>query len=101
MIKWGTPTGVARTALILGMLGWGGCTQHEESARQSLQEIDQACGAGQPEQARRILLQAAKDNPLFGEAYEGAKANWQISDDTKVNACGLIREDLRRRLRPR
>jgi len=84
---------VGIVALILA-----GCTKHEEHATEALSQVDAACARQDQEGARQILRDQAATNPVFREAFEASKANWNVSDDAKVNPCGIFLADLKKRL---
>ncbi len=90
-----------RAALVLGAFAaalGGGCKQGPAAAKVSLEEVDAACAKGDLEAARVALAEAADRNRAFRDALEEAKANWGNADLSKINPCGVILEDLRRRL---
>ncbi|HOU94385.1 MAG TPA: hypothetical protein PLU22_25210 [Polyangiaceae bacterium] len=90
----------ARAALLLttaGVLG-AGCKHGPAAAKVDLARVDAACARGDVEAARAALAEAAEQNRTFREALDDAKASWGNADLTRINPCGVILEDLRRRL---
>ncbi len=90
-----------RVALVLGALAaalGGGCKRGPAAAKVSLEAVDAACAKGDLEAARVALAEAADQNRAFRDALEEAKANWGNAELSKINPCGVILEDLRRRL---
>ena len=75
-----------------------GCQHHKEQAVAELAKIDAACAKQDTDSARQIMLDAARSNPLFGEAFEGAKTNWKVTDEARMNPCGIFLADLKRRI---
>jgi len=80
-----------------GALG-AGCRQGPAAAKVSLGEVDAACAKGDLEAARVALAEAAEQNRAFRDALEDAKSSWGNADLSRINPCGVILEDLRRRL---
>ena len=76
-----------------------GCAKHSENAAAALKSVDAACARQDQDGARQIFRDEAAKNPLFREAYEASKTNWQVTDDAKVNPCGIFLADLKKRLR--
>ncbi|MBN2195443.1 MAG: hypothetical protein JW751_21670 [Polyangiaceae bacterium] len=75
-----------------------GCQSEQAAARVDLGKVDAACTSGDQEAARIALGEAAAANRAFRDAYEEAIANWGGADPARINPCGVILEDLRRRL---
>jgi len=84
--------------LLLLAVAPAGCAKHSENAAVALRNVDAACARQDPNAARQILRDEAANNPLFREAYEASKSNWQVTDDAKVNPCGIFLADLKKRL---
>jgi hypothetical protein len=76
----------------------GGCAKHKEDAHAALAQVDAACAKQDQDGARQVLRDEAGKNPVFREAYEASKASWSVSDDSKVNPCGIFLADLKKRL---
>ncbi len=74
------------------------CAKHQESAVEALGKVDAACAQQDQDGARQLLRDEAAKNPVFQRAYEASKANWKVSDDAKVNPCGIFLADLKKRL---
>ncbi len=89
---------------IVGLGGLGlallalGCAKHGEGAVEALGKVDTACAGQDQDAARQILREESAKNPVFREAYEASKANWKVTDDAKVNPCGIFLADLKKRL---
>jgi len=84
--------------LAAGAVLGAGCKQGPAAAKVSLGEVDAACAKGDLEAARVALAEAAEQNRAFRDALEDAKASWGNADLSRINPCGVILEDLRRRL---
>jgi hypothetical protein len=85
----------AASALLVGLAG---CAKHKENAIEALAKVDAACAQQDQDTAREVLRTEAANNPVFREAYEASRANWTVSDDSKVNPCGIFLADLKKRL---
>ena len=99
--------GVEKMTRLGHKIGWivgfsalllAGCAKHEENAAEALSKVDAACAEQDQDGARQILRDEAAKNPVFQHAYEASKANWSVSDDAKVNPCGIFLADLKKRL---
>jgi hypothetical protein len=88
---------IAWIAGLAALLG-ASCAKHQEGATEALGKVDAACAQQDQDGARQILRDEAAKNPVFQEAYEAAKANWKVSDDAKVNPCGIFLADVKKRL---
>lgn len=82
---------------VVAVLG-GGCANKKAEAVAELGKIDAACAKPDPDGARQLMRDAAAKNPLFREALDAAKANWNVTDDAKMNPCGIFLADLKKRL---
>ena len=76
-----------------------GCSHEKEAARAELDQVEQACRNGQPDQARELMLKAVETNREFRRAFDRSAAGG--ADRSRINACGLVLSDLRRALRRR
>lgn len=81
-----------------GCVGLSGCDRERAVAEAELARVEAACAQGDPDAARTALTRGAEQSRLFANALEDAKANWGGAELAKVNPCGLLLEDLRRRL---
>jgi len=90
----------ARAAILLAAAGGlvAGCKHGPAAAKVDLARVDAACARGDVEAARAALAEASERNRTFRDALEDAKASWGNADLSRLNPCGVILEDLRRRL---
>ena len=84
------------TALLCSQLV--GCARHQENAVAALGKVDAACAKQDQDGARQILREEAEKNAVFREAYEKSKESWKVTEDAKVNPCGIFLADLKKRL---
>ncbi len=76
-----------------------GCGREKEAARADLDQVEQACRNGHPDQARELMLKAVETNREFRRAFERSASGGV--DRSRINACGLVLSDIRRALRRR
>jgi hypothetical protein len=73
------------------------CGKQKAEAEAQLAEIDAACAAGDKDKARQLMLDGAQANPAFKKAFDGATA--EVTDKSRVNACGLVLTEVKLRIK--
>ncbi len=72
------------------------CSKQKEQAQAEVAKIEEACKSGDGDKARTLMQEAAKNNELFGRAYEAATN--EVTDKSRINACGLVLTEIKTRL---
>jgi hypothetical protein len=88
--------GIAVAAGLALLLAGGACSKQKEQAQAEVEKIDEACRAGDGDKARQIMLDAAKNNDLFKRAFEASTSG--VPDQSRINACGLVLVELKKRI---
>ncbi len=83
--------------LVLALAGTlSACSKQKEAAQAEVAKIDEACRAGEGDKARTIMLEAAKSNDVFRQAFDAATSS--VPDKNRINACGLVLTEIKTRL---